>query len=289
MTSKRANVLVVILLAAVGIALLIPAIRHVRAQANGQETVNRMKKLALAVYTCNDVHKFLPPAYDAFADITYPASLHVHLLRFIEQDAVYKSFLQNGQGKTDASVAGFHSPSDATLGRGEGVQNYAANLRVFSDAGVTSYGGTFVPVPLSAVMPGHASMTTSFPDGTSNTICFTTKVSACSHQSSVAGIVIDGGSHYDANPTSPFAAFFGENPAEKPAHPSDPDAAFQLAPQRFECRVWPLMGQSFGPHGIPVAMGDGSVRTISPTVDPSTWNQALQPNDGDCRGGGPYW
>jgi hypothetical protein len=287
MSSKRANALVVILLVAVGISLLAAAVSHVRAAANRQETADRMRILGQAMLSCNDAHGRLPPAYDAFADIRYPASLHVHLLRYLEEDALYQSYLHKGKGGSDASFAGFQSPSDPSLGTGAGVQNYAANLRVFSDAGLASYGGQFAPVPLAAAMPGSARIPGTFTNGTSNTICFATKFAACGQASSVAGVVIQGGSRYDANPTSPFAAFFGENVAEKPAHPSDPDAAFQLAPRGGDYLVWPLMAQSFSRQGIAIALGDGSVRDISPAVSPDIWNRALQPNA--CYYGGCDW
>jgi hypothetical protein len=278
MSSKRANALVVTLLVAVGISLLAAAASQVRAAANRQVTEDRMRKLVQAMISCNDARGRLPPAYDAFADIHYPASLHVHLLPYLEGDALYESCLDKGKGGSEASFAGFQSPSDPSLGTGAGVQNYAANLRVFSDAGLASYGGQFAPVPVAAVMPGSARIPHTFANGTSFTICFATKLAAGGQATSVAGVVIQGGSRYDANPTSPFAAFFGENAAEKPAHPSDPDAAFQLAPRGGDYLVWPLMAQSFSRQSLAVAMGDGSVRGISPAVSPNTWNQALQPN-----------
>jgi hypothetical protein len=276
MSAKRGNVLVLALLVLVGIGLLGAAVAHARAQANGRETEERMKKLALAMHACSDAHScFLPPAFDSFADSSSPASVHAHLLPYLEQRAEADVGL-------DARLACFQSPSDLGLGTGEGVQNYAANLRVFSDAGVNSYGGAFAPVPLTAIMPGHTRFPATFIDGTSNTICFATKFAVCDQQRS---FVIQGGSRYGADPTSPYAAFFGENAAERPAHPSDPEATFQLAPRGGQCLVWPLMGQSFGKKGITVALGDGSVRSVSPGISPRTWNYALQPNDGCCLSG----
>lgn len=277
MSSRNVGMLVVLMSTAIGLGLLIPAVCHLRAQATSQETAERMQKLALALHACNDVHKCLPPACDSFARVTQPKSLHVHLLRFIGQDALYETFVE--QGKSDASVAGFQAPSDATLRSGHGVQSFVANLRVFSDAGLTSYGEKYIPVPLAPIMPGKAVIPRTFRDGTSNTICFSTKLATCG-QASLAGTLIEGGSRYDADPTSPFAAFFGENAAERPAHRSDPGATFQLAPRDGDCRVWPLMAQSLASRSISVALGDGSVRTISSTISTATWNQALQPNDG---------
>lgn len=254
MASKNVNTLVVLLMASLGTVVLVPMLHYLRERAFNEETANRIKALVVAVHSCNDVHKYLPPAYDAFASIREPASIHVHLTPFLDQDS---------------SVA-FHCPWDPTLDIGERVQKYAANLRAFSDAGVNlGHGKPAASVPLAAVMPGKAKLTGTIIDGTSNTIAFVTKFAVCAH----------GGSQFDANPISPFAAFFGEKPATKLAHPSDPDAAFQLAPREFECRASPLMGQSFSRDGIKVGMFDGSVRTVSPRVSPTTWNAAVQPND----------
>src|SRR5262245_66490971 len=109
MSSKRANALVVTLLVAVGISLLAAAASYARAAANRQETADRMRKLGQAMHSCNDAHGRLPPAYDAFADIRYPASLHVHLLPYLEGAALYQSYLHKGQGESDASFVGFQS------------------------------------------------------------------------------------------------------------------------------------------------------------------------------------
>jgi hypothetical protein len=281
MSAKRAGAVVWSLLVVVAIGLLIPAIALVRAQADARDTKDNMKKLALALHACNDAHGCLPPAYDAFAGLQYPASVHVHLLPFIEQQALYESCLPTGRVKADAVIAGFHSSNDPTLGTGEGVQNFAANLRVFYDASTYNE----VPVALAAIMPGKAGIPASFVCGTSNTYAFATKLASCRQSSSVAGIEIEGGSHFDADPTSPYAAYFGELVARKPAHPSDPEATFQLAPRGSECRLWPLLPQSFDSRGISVALADGSVRKVSWDVAPNIWNYAMQASSAGISGG----
>jgi hypothetical protein len=40
------------------------------------------------------------------------------------------------------------------------------------------------------------------------------------------------------------------------------------------------MAQSFQTAGLYVALADGCVRTINPSISAETWNRALQPNDG---------
>jgi len=274
MSSKRAGVFVLAVLGGMGLGLVIPKVNHWRGLANGQETLAKLKNLGLAMHKCNDTQRLLPPAYDAFRDITYPVSVHVHLLPYIGRQDLYKTFLQKGNGLTNASVPEFVSSSDATLGAGYGVQNYAANLRVFSGAG--NFTGIDCSVPLAPVMSSMAGIPRSFTN-TSSTVAFATKYAECNQPFDAAAIVMNGGSRFNADPTSRFAAFFGESPAEAAAHPSNPTATFQLQPSQLECRVWPLMGQSFGLQGIHVAMADASVRTVAPKVAVKVWNESLQP------------
>jgi hypothetical protein len=120
------------------------------------------------------------------------------------------------------------------------------------------------------VEPGPGVALVDLKDGTSNIITFATKFATCA----------DGGSHYAADPSSKWAAFFGQNPASTTAHHSDVTATFQLRPRAGDCLASPLMAQSFQTKGLYVAMADGCVRMINPSISPETWNRALQPNDG---------
>ena len=203
--------------------------------------------------------------------MTFPATIHVHLLPYIEQDNLYKSYLtqQGGGGSGNAIVSSFNSPSDESTQNQAGVQNLAANLRVFSGHGFNTRYDAVLP-PLAKVGPGPEASIRDIGDGTSNTIAFATKYAVCG----------EGGSLYAAAPSSPFAAFVGQNPAAKPAHPSDATATFQLRPGQQDCLVSPLLAQSFGTSGLSVALLDGSVRMIDPTMSAETWNRAMQPNDG---------
>jgi len=273
MSSKRAGVIVGFGLAVLASGLVVPALARLRARALGEGAKERIADLALALHACQNTHKSLPPAFDAFAGIDYPASLHVHLLPFLQQDALYQSFLKRDSGRADAVVLAFHASEDGTLGAGAGVQNFAANLRIFADVAHGTYENK--PLPLTKLMPGHARIPSSFVCGTSNTFVFASKFATCSQQSA-AGIAMEGGSRYAADPTSPYAAFFGENAATRSARASDPEATFQLAPRTGQSLVWPLMAQSFSRHGILVAMVDGSARMIGPDMSPHDWNYALQ-------------
>jgi len=265
------EVVVLLLIAIILIGLAIPSLQHVRNGDDSGHTVSNLKQTTLACHGFADVHKKLPPAFDKFGDMRFPASVHIHLLPFVEQDNFYKLFLTaEGKGEiTKTTLWSYCSPLDPTsVHDGAGVQNFAANLRVFSDKGLnTAYDADMAA--LAAIEPGAALFPKSLPDGTSNTMAFATKMAECG----------DGGSHYAAAPDSNFAAFFGQNTARVPADPSDAAATFQLAPAKDQCRTTPLMAQSFKRAGIRISLFDGSVRLIKPTLSVGTWNLLVQPND----------
>src|SRR5262249_5306769 len=151
-----------------------------------------------------------------------PQALHVHLLPFVEQQPLYQVI--QGGGKGDNFVLPvFVSPQDATTGDAVGIQNYAGNLRVFSESGFKTKFDAAMPA-LMAVEPGRTRFV-GITDGTSNTLAFATKLGVCG----------EGGSRYAAAVNTRFAAFHGQNPAKKSAHPSDPTATFQLNPAAKEC------------------------------------------------------
>jgi len=267
-----------ILVLAIGtilLGLLLPAVYSAQQAQVNRQTINDLKQMALACHSVNDVYRKLPPAFDAFALSKQPMSVHVYLLPFIEQDALYKKFLSD-EKVSDVKVPIFVAPDDPSSDKQElaGIQNFAANLRVFANKGFQTKYDADMPA-LGKTEPGNASIPRAFLDGTSNTMIFATKYGFCGE---------DGGSRYGSAPNTKTAAFFGQNHAQVKAHPSDKTATFQLRPEGKVCCVNPLMAQSFVKAGIAVGIADGSVRVVSATLSPETWNAAVQPNDGMALG-----
>jgi hypothetical protein len=276
------ELLIVMLIMIVFIGFLLICIHKLRmnddvpgAVTARHQTVWNLKQVTLACHSFMDVHKRLPPAFDKFGT-TFAASVHVYLLPLVEQDPLYRRYVQE-QGKGDVTnviVPPFISPQDLTVEEndGAGVQSFAANLRAFSDIGLkTAFDGDMPP--LAAIEPGEARLPESFPDGTSNTMAFTTKFAKCGN----------GGSRYAAAPDSKFAAFFGQNAAHAPADDWrvwGDRVTFQVQPSESECRPTPLIGQSYSAAGIDVCLFDGSVRRVNPRISPRIWNLVIQPNDG---------
>jgi hypothetical protein len=270
---SRADLLVVTVLGLCLLGLLTPALAGGRQKAERKTTENNLKQIALAMHNYHATYKRLPPAYDKVFGFKSNATVHVYLLPYLEQIDLYKQYLdpQGGDKRDKTVVEVFVAPLDKTNPKPPaGIDNFAANLRVFGNLGV-KYDA---PVPLADTMDAKASIPRSIPDGTSNTIAFATKYGVCAK----------GGSRYASPPKSDTAAFFGQNPAKVKAAPGSAAATFQDRPDSKLCLCSPLMAQSYEAEGLLVALFDGSTRTIAPGISPQTWNVALCPNDGMVLG-----
>jgi hypothetical protein len=272
------ELIVVIAMATIMLGLFLVKVHAARAAQARQDAANNLKQMVLACHNHNDTHAKLPPAFDKFGTVDVPASVHVHLLPYLEQDALYRSYIkQKGKGETDKMKIDVFLASDdpsTTPAKQKGVQNFAASLRSFSAKGQKTRHDGDMPA-LGETEPGEARVPATFTDGTSNTILFATKYGHCGE---------NGGSWYASAPNTNKAAFFGQNAAKVKADPADKTATFQLRPEGKDCCTSPLMAQSFTKKGLVVALCDGSTRTISPNLSPETWNAAVQPNDGQALG-----
>lgn len=295
---------VVVLLTIVGTAgtLILAATQRYREAQDRVHTMGRLKQIASAMHSFQDVYSRLPPAWGIMPvegtqpDLRPRATLHVWMLPFLEEDNLYIRLSQppprgdNDDNKrrvwnlssTREVVVPYVSPLDYTNCGGVvtlndkvyGVQNYAANIRVF---GPTSGSGAQPGVePGSDSFDGFASLKTSFPHGSSNIIVLATRYAQCG----------SGGSTWSQIGTatlSPFGgngAFFGSNISPKLGihgdNNSGDDTVFQVAPTTSTCN--PVYAQSFNNQVIYVGLADGSVRTISPKISITTWSRAIIPD-----------
>jgi prepilin-type N-terminal cleavage/methylation domain-containing protein len=273
------EVLIVVAIIAILLALLLPAVQKVRQAASRTQSMNNLKQIGLGMHSAHDSYRKLPPAFDKFGGLEFPASVHVHLLPYMEQENVYKLYKQNqgGDDASSATISTYISPQDPTVDmKSKGIQNYAANLRAFTDKGLKSKYDQDMP-KLAEVEPlVNMTLGAGFLDGTSNTIAFSTKTGNCGD---------DGGSKYAAAPNSKYAAFFGQIAAKNKADSTGKQVTFQLLPgpkEKWICS--PLTAHAFERTGILVGLADGSVRLVSAAISAETWNRALHPSDGNTLG-----
>jgi hypothetical protein len=72
--------------------MLLPAVQKVRAAAERTRSANNLRQLALAAHNYHDVHNHLPAGYSTNANGSKLLSWRVHLLPYLEQQALYDQF-----------------------------------------------------------------------------------------------------------------------------------------------------------------------------------------------------
>jgi prepilin-type N-terminal cleavage/methylation domain-containing protein/prepilin-type processing-associated H-X9-DG protein len=118
------ELLVVIAIIAVLIALLLPAVQKVREAASRAQCMNNLKQIGLAAVNYHDTNNGFPVSVD-WTGQGYYSSMHVLLLPYVEQQALYQALYQQvvaqgggygggGQGSPFATpVSVFVCPSDS--------------------------------------------------------------------------------------------------------------------------------------------------------------------------------
>ena len=254
------ELLVVIAIIAILIALLVPAVQKVRESAARSQSGNNLKNIMLACHTYHDVYKHLPDQWVTKHGIT--ASLQFWILPYVEQGNLYDQglldpFPHNLVPIRSAVIPVYLAPYDDTHNEGLVTgdwagTSYQSNHHVFGRPGVSFW----VRRPINVLK-----------DGSSNTIAWAESYARCGSNGSLWA-------HGDWN--WPWMAVFAINAA-----PQLP----QIAPTVDVCV--PTRPQAFTVSGCQVALADGTVRTISPTMSLTTWLNACDPWDGTDLG--PEW
>jgi prepilin-type N-terminal cleavage/methylation domain-containing protein len=245
------ELLIVLALLVVLLGLALPAVQKVRQAADRNKCSNNLKQLVLACHNCNDTYGKMPPTVGSFPNATSDGTLHFYLLPFVEQDALYNlgndgagNFSVWNKNVYSQNIPVFHCPNDASGGSSHLYDGWLATTNYAANFMVFALGGARIPA--------------SIPDGTSNTLFFAERYQIC-------------------NQTPCAWAYSGES-EWAPMFAYSSVAKFQLQPAQAQCN--PALAQAIHPGGIQVGMGDGSVRSISNSLDSRTWWIAICPNDG---------
>jgi prepilin-type N-terminal cleavage/methylation domain-containing protein len=312
------ELLVVIAIIAVLIGLLLAAVQKVREAAARTQSSNHLRQIGLAVQQCQHQYGALPPGFGYYPngprDPTYRGgsaglgNVFFHLLPFIEQDNLYQSTAEAGNGPPATPGTYFTpigpvfpgiapypiklylNPSDPSLNAsgtvqgsmtvadGWGACGYAFNAQVFCKVDAS---GNFQDWWARPRFPA------TFADGTSNTILFTEKFSVCGDPAGSYG----GASAWAEAPAEEATPVFsvsrfptvGAPPGSIPS--TGPTTHFQVRPFPYasnRCQYWVPQTASAG--GILVGLADGGVRSVGPGVSPATWWAACTPAGGESLG-----
>jgi prepilin-type N-terminal cleavage/methylation domain-containing protein/prepilin-type processing-associated H-X9-DG protein len=185
-SSRRAftliELLVVIAIIAVLIALLVPAVQHVRQAADRTACQNNMHQMAIALHSYADAYGYIPSAYVAVG-LEPGWGWGTNILPYLEQDSVYNdmkvSSTKFGGGAnpavatpaTQSIVSVFRCPSDMGPNLNPARFDFPmSNYRAI--AGPTTTPGFFADNDMGGVMFQNSRIRLAhIEDGTSNTFC----------------------------------------------------------------------------------------------------------------------
>jgi hypothetical protein len=112
------------------------------------------------------------------------------------------------------------------------------------------------------------------PDGTSNTLLYCEKYATCSNPDDPVGGTA--WAYYRLDDAAP-SLWHGISV-------TDSESMFQVQPTPFQGNCIPWLGSTSHAAGMVIALCDGSVRTLSASVSPTTWWYLNTPAGGEVLG-----
>jgi len=277
------ELLVVIAIIAILIGLLLPAVQKVREAAARMSCSNNLKQMGTAIHNYASANQDKIPGGvqgGCSGNPNYPGvPFFFGLLPYIEQDNVYRAVGQSGASWGNSGgvngqqvvIKTYLCPSDPSHNNGWGpntnwtVSSYSRNYYMFDTGGgyQPQAGGHYFT--LSKYSIGN------IPDGTSNTIGVTERYAYMSAYGWSSLWTHHGQDRFHwgyaqwAPVYGPWGLYLPQIGIKATqAHPYYPNSGHSTTVQ--------------------VLLMDGSVRGVGSGVSQSTWNNAVQPDDGQVLG-----
>ena len=296
-------------------ALLVPAVQKVRDAAARTQCINNLKQLGLGLHNFEGTFKRIPPLYGGNvtgtqfqASLKFPhiwGSTHVFILPYLEASPVYASMGTGDPKNILPSLAiwkncpSYNCPADpsTSVSADLGGASYAVNAQVFARLRDETINGAGDMYPMTeAGFCDRGSPIADIKDGSSSTIGFMHSYSLCGPENKGTFWLYTAGMQQPPENTltlQPWAraTYIGQKgmtgPRENPFQnqPSPYNQSFDPA-RSSGCD--PMLPATPHRNTMLVALMDASVRAIAPSINADTWNKACLPNDGS-QNPGPDW
>lgn len=289
--------LVIVGIIALLIGLLLPAVQKVREAAQITKSANNLKQVGLAFHNFAAANgDRLPQYYGPDRPAVFPPTIEsnsvqdlplVAILPYLEQQGVFDWVI--GRRNPNSTVDEIHgiwvvreyvSPLDPTffihpqLWTGMPIASYACNAQALCN---------------------WPAINTTFADGLSNTIMMsehysmncngyrfvydneTTRPRMTDKYQTGTSTFADGGPNVNGgrNPGDYYPITSGSPPQSR----AEGNVTFQVRPRTSECD--PRMPQAASGRGLQVLLADGSVRILSPGIDPAVFWGMVTPAGGE--------
>ena len=292
------ELLVVIAIIAVLIALLLPAVQQAREAARRTQCKNNLKHIGLAMHNYHDTYNSFPIGTNSCCWGTWM----IAVMPFMELGNVSDLYVFSGALGADSDIRygqepnltnvtskrypAFLCPSDSpsypTRGQNDegnyvniSGHNYVVNFGATTRSQNTHNTVTFQGAPFGdrkVTKMGEIS------DGTSNTLLVAEIQQGQGNLEDYRGLVWWNGS----------ATFTGYLPPNSPEPDHIQGSCNSLPNQNLPCigsaSPWYLASRSKHTGGVQAALGDGSVRFISESVNLNTWRNLASSKDGQPIG-----
>jgi len=268
------EVMVVIGMALIVLALIVPAVVRGREASNSVICQDHLKNLAMAALLHHNERGVLPPYSTGRPGELY-GSWFTHLLPYLNEQSLYnliregdvapggKSIFEPGAMLQDPNNQAFDvlkCQSDPTAAAMPefGKTNYLGNWFSLSDTTRGIYSG---PRRLKDLCDGPATV-----------VLFAEAYAVCDKLARLALV---------SSQFHNFGITQDNKPSDDPSYAPDDFTMFQTMPSAGPgpdgCHKW----RTQTPHAVMhVAMGDGSVRRVNPSISPENWKHGLKPSDG---------
>jgi prepilin-type N-terminal cleavage/methylation domain-containing protein/prepilin-type processing-associated H-X9-DG protein len=283
------ELLVVIAIVGILMALLVPAVQKVRAQAAVTQCENNLKQIGIALHAYEGRMRHFPAGYvdknpdpnaDASSDQGPGWGWAAYLLNDLDQSGLMSQidFTQNvaTSPATQTQLAVFRCPADMPI---ESFTVYGTSVQVAQSNYIASNGvletSTYPGCNGGAFLRGRALRIRDIQDGLSNTLFVGERNSQHAKASwvgSVAGGLVTADQSSDPVGNAEYAQALVLGHGSRTHLPNDPGL--------WDADVF----YSLHAGGVNFLLGDGSVRTVSGSIDGVVYENLLSRADGNTIG-----